>query len=94
MGYPELDQDESIILETRNVKFKSISLDAILTDKRIILIDSKKNVMPPPGYPAGVHQDCRDGRKCYTGPFFAPYSQHGYGRETPVGYHLFPPGRS
>ena len=46
MGYPELDYDESIILETRNVKFKSISLDAILTNKRIILIDSKKNVIP------------------------------------------------
>jgi hypothetical protein len=47
MGYPELDHDESIILETRNVKFKSISLDAILTNKRIILIDSRKNVTPP-----------------------------------------------
>ena len=47
MGYPELDQDESIILETRNVKYKSISLDAILTNKRIILIDNKKEVIPP-----------------------------------------------
>src|SRR5665647_809881 len=46
MGYPELDRDESIILETRNVKYKSISFDAILTNKRIILTDSKKNVIP------------------------------------------------
>jgi hypothetical protein len=46
VGYPELDRDESIILETRNIKFKSISFDAILTDKRIILTDSKKNVIP------------------------------------------------
>ena len=46
MGYPELDRDESIILETRNIKFKSISFDAILTDRRIILTDSKKNVIP------------------------------------------------
>ena len=46
MGYPELDRDESIILETRNIKFKSISFDAILTNKRIILTDSKKNVIP------------------------------------------------
>lgn len=46
MGYPELDRDESIILETRNIKFKSISFDAILTNKRIILNDSKKNVIP------------------------------------------------
>jgi len=46
VGYPELDRDESIILETRNIKFKSISFDAILTNKRIILTDSKKNVIP------------------------------------------------
>ena len=46
MGYPELDRDESIILETRNIKFKSISFDAILTNNRIILTDSKKNVIP------------------------------------------------
>jgi len=46
MAYPELDPDESIILETRNVKFKTISFDAILTSKRIILMDSKKNVLP------------------------------------------------
>jgi hypothetical protein len=49
MGYPELDRDESIILETRNVKYKSISFDAILTNKRIILTDSKKNVIPAHG---------------------------------------------
>ena len=42
----ELDRDESVILETRNIKFKSISFDAILTNKRIILTDSKKNVFP------------------------------------------------
>jgi hypothetical protein len=47
MGYPELDRDESIILEAQNIKFKSISLDARLTTRRIILIDSKKNIIPP-----------------------------------------------
>ena len=46
MGYPELEHDEPIILESRNVKFKSISFDAILTNKRIHLTDSKKNVIP------------------------------------------------
>ena len=46
MGYPALDHDESIILETRNIKFKYMSFDAILTNKRIILTDSKKNVIP------------------------------------------------
>jgi hypothetical protein len=47
MGYPELDRDESIILEAKNVKFKSISFDARLTTRRIILIDSRKNIIPP-----------------------------------------------
>ena len=46
MGYPELDRDESIILETRDIKFKSIFFDAILTNRRIILTDSKKNAIP------------------------------------------------
>ncbi len=47
MGYPELDRDESIILEAKNVKFKSISFDARLTNRRIILVDSRKNIIPP-----------------------------------------------
>jgi hypothetical protein len=47
MGYPEPDRDESIILEAKNVKYKSISFDARLTSRRIILIDSKKNIIPP-----------------------------------------------
>ncbi len=46
MGYPELDHDESIILETRTVKYKSILFDAILTNKRIILTGGKKNIIP------------------------------------------------
>jgi parallel beta-helix repeat protein len=45
MVYRELDHDEHIILESRNVKFESISFDAILTNKRIHLNDSKKNVI-------------------------------------------------
>ena len=51
MGYPEMDHDEPIILESRNVKFKSISFDAILTNKRIHLTDSKKNVIPSQDIP-------------------------------------------
>jgi len=46
MTYPDLESDESIILETRNVKFKSISFDAILTTRRIILTGSKRNIIP------------------------------------------------
>jgi hypothetical protein len=69
MGYPELDQDESIILETRNVKFKSISLDAILTNKRIILIDSKKNVLPPQDIPLASIRIVEMGENAIRDPF-------------------------
>ena len=46
MGYTDLYSDESVILETKNVKVKSISFDAILTTKRLLLVDNKKNVIP------------------------------------------------
>ncbi|MFA5222078.1 MAG: zinc-ribbon domain-containing protein, partial [Methanoregula sp.] len=46
MGYTDLYSDESIILETKNVKVKSIPFDAILTTKRLLLVDNKKNVIP------------------------------------------------
>ena len=69
MGYPELDQDESIILETRNVKFKSISLDAILTNKRIILIDSKKNVLPSQDIPLASIRIVEMGENAIRDPF-------------------------
>src|SRR5512137_884968 len=69
MGYPELDQDESIILETRNVKFKSISLDAILTNKRIILIDNKKNVLPQQDIPLASIRIVEMGENAIRDPF-------------------------
>jgi len=47
MGDPELHSDEKIILTTQNVFVKSIPFEAILTTKRIILIDRKKNLIPP-----------------------------------------------
>ena len=46
MGYPELDHDEPVILESRNITFNSILFDAILTHKRIHLTASKKTVIP------------------------------------------------
>jgi len=47
MGDPELYNDESIILKTPDVFVKSIPFDAILTNKRIILVDRKKDLIPP-----------------------------------------------
>jgi len=47
MGDPELHGDESIILRTPDVFVKSIPFEAILTNKRIILVDRKKELLPP-----------------------------------------------
>ncbi len=47
MIYPELYSDERIILRAQNVKVKSILLEAVLTTHRLILIDPKKNSIPP-----------------------------------------------
>jgi len=47
MEYPELDPDESIILQSRNVKFKSLSFDVVLTGRRIHLTGNKNKIIPP-----------------------------------------------
>jgi hypothetical protein len=47
MGDPDMHSDESIILKTPNVFVKSIPFEAILTNKRIILVDRKKDLIPP-----------------------------------------------
>jgi hypothetical protein len=46
MGGPELNSDEKILITTQDVFVKSIPFEAILTSKRIILIDRKKNLIP------------------------------------------------
>lgn len=51
MDDPELHGDEEILLRTNGVHVKSISFEAILTNKRIILIDRIKNVLPPKEIP-------------------------------------------
>lgn len=46
MGYPELKSDETIILTAQHVKVKSVPFELVLTNRRLILIDSEKNVVP------------------------------------------------
>jgi len=47
VGDPDLHSDEAIILKTPNVFVKSIPFEAILTNQRIILVDRKKDLIPP-----------------------------------------------
>jgi hypothetical protein len=47
MVFPELGNDESVILQGHNIKVKSVVFDAVLTNKRLILVDDRKGLIPP-----------------------------------------------
>jgi hypothetical protein len=47
MAYPDLYKDELKILEAQNIKVKSVSFNAVLTNRRLILVDSKKQMLAP-----------------------------------------------
>jgi hypothetical protein len=51
MGDPELRSDEKVLLRTQGVYVKSIPFEGILTNKRIILVDRAKNLLPPKEIP-------------------------------------------
>jgi hypothetical protein len=46
MAYPDLYKDEMKILEAQNIKVKSVSFNAVLTNRRLILIDNRKQKLP------------------------------------------------
>jgi hypothetical protein len=46
MGDPDLYNDEQILMRTPGVYVKSIPFEGILTDRRIILVDRAKNILP------------------------------------------------
>lgn len=47
MAYPDLYSDETIVLNAQNIKVKSVSFEAVLTTRRLILVDSKKHLIAP-----------------------------------------------
>ena len=51
MGDPELRSDETVLVRTQAVFVKSIPFEGILTNKRIILVDRAKNLLPPKEIP-------------------------------------------
>jgi len=51
MGDPELRSDEKVLVRTPGIYVKSIPFEGILTNKRIILIDRAKNLLPPKEIP-------------------------------------------
>jgi len=46
MGDPDLRNDESVLVRTPGVYVKSIPFEGLLTNKRIILVDRAKNLLP------------------------------------------------
>jgi len=47
LSYPELYSDERVVLQAQNVKVKSVLFEVVLTTRRLVLIDTKKNSIPP-----------------------------------------------
>jgi len=61
MDDPELHGDERILIRTAKVHVKSISFEAILTNKRIVLIDRIKNILPQKEIPLATIQTVEAG---------------------------------
>ena len=61
MADPELQGDEQILIRTPNVHVKSFSFEAILTNKRVILVDRLKNILPPKEIPLATIQSIEPG---------------------------------
>jgi hypothetical protein len=61
MDDPELHGDEEILMRTQGVHVKSISFEAILTNKRIILVDRLKGILPPKEIPLATIQSVESG---------------------------------
>jgi len=69
MGDPELRSDETVLVRTQGVYVKSIPFEGILTNKRIILIDRAKNLLPPKEIPLATIKDIEGGENAIRDPF-------------------------
>ncbi len=61
MDDPELKSDETVLVRTPGVFVKSIPFEGILTDKRIILVDRAKNLLPPKEIPLATIKELQPG---------------------------------
>jgi hypothetical protein len=61
MDDPELRNDETVLMRTPHVFVKSIPFEGILTDKRIILVDRAKNLLPPKEIPFTAIKELQPG---------------------------------
>jgi len=68
MAYPELYSDERIVLQAQNIKVKSVSFEAVLTTRRLVLVDSKKNTIPPQEINLATLKDVERGENAIRDP--------------------------
>ncbi|MFA5221185.1 MAG: zinc-ribbon domain-containing protein [Methanoregula sp.] len=61
MDDPEMRGDEKILVRTQAIHVKSMSFEGILTNKRIILIDRIKNLLPPKEIPLATVKEVEGG---------------------------------
>lgn len=83
MGFPELDSDESVILQAHNIKVKSVVFEAVLTNKRLILVDSKKGLVPTQEILIATIDTIDGGENAIRDPIltFSIFSQGGAARQ-------------
>jgi hypothetical protein len=68
MAYPELYSDERIVLQAQNIKVKSVSFEGVLTTRRLVLVDSKKNTIPPQEINLATLKDVEAGENAIRDP--------------------------
>ncbi len=68
MGHPELNSDESILLATQNIVVKSVPFEAILTNERLILVNSRDTLMPPQYIPLAAILSLEQGENAIRDP--------------------------
>jgi len=68
LSYPELYSDERLVLQAQNVKVKSVSFEVVLTTRRLVLIDTKKNSIPPQEINLATLKDVESGENAIRDP--------------------------
>ena len=68
MGDPDLRSDETVLVRTQGVYVKSIPFEGILTNKRIVLVDRAKNLLPPKEIPFATIKDVEGGENAIRDP--------------------------
>jgi len=68
MAYPDLYNDESVLLNAQNIKVKSVTFEAVLTTKRLILVDSKKHLIAPQEILLATLREAEEGENAIRDP--------------------------